>query len=325
MLHNSPLDITACIDVTSVARLSSYCDFFGVGNAEAYSIYKWNNELSSRLMHQIGIVEVVLRNRIHEALISELNSALPQGTMYQDRWYNFINKEGDTQRKLDSELLYKKTKTPRKPIPSANQIISKMSFGFWPNILKNSTYLNINNQKKSIDWDNAFKNIFPGLNKETLGYWNSFVHRDPIIARCFSVNDLRNRVAHFEPVWKFGKDPSETVPRQGGVTKTYSQKPKNVGEMLIRLSRDFNRVNELLNWLSPETYRDYQHSENHREISWLISEGAINAFVNHAKAKKIPVNALTKPRQLKKISKVDAGCSILTMNKVKVGLIFIYP
>jgi len=324
MLHNSPLNIKACIDVTSEARLSSYCYFFKISEADAYSIYKWNNELSSRLMHLIGVVEIILRNRIHAALVSELSAVFPHGQNHCDRWYKYVNKEQETERKLNSELLHKKTRTPLNPQPSANQIISKMSFGFWPNILKSSNKFEINNKATNIDWDKTFRKIFPGLSASSLGYWRNFSHRDPVIARCFSVNDLRNRVAHFEPVWKFGKDPSEVVPRNG-VPKTYSDKPKDISEMINRLHRDFNRVTELLYWLSPEIYSDYQSSENHREISWLISKDAINSFLSYNNGNTITLNSIDNDKTSNNEFEIKAGCSALSIDQKKIGVMFIYP
>jgi len=139
MLHNVPSDIAECIDVTSRARLSSYCDFFNVGISEAYSIYKWNDELSSRLMQLIGTVEIILRNRIHEALVKELRLNLPNHQQLDDRWYSYINSEPETISKLNAALKNRNGRAKR-PEPSSNQVISKMSFGFWPNILKNTTF-----------------------------------------------------------------------------------------------------------------------------------------------------------------------------------------
>ena len=313
MLHNSPSNIAACIDVTSKARLSSYSNFFNVGEAEAYSIYKWNNELSSRAIHLIGIVEIILRNRIHNAFKLELDMVYPKGGTHNDDWYNYINNPPDTQRKLNAELIHKKSGTPLSPAPTANQIVSKMSFGLWPNILKNASKISIGGCKTNINWDRAFRSIFPGLPNQPLGYWTNFSNRDSIVARCFSVNSLRNRAAHFEPLWKFGKDFVETIPRQG-VARSFSPKPTTVEDMITRLRRDFDRVRELLMWLSPDTYNDYMCSENNCEIEWLISTNAIDSFKSHARRNEVIISTPQKP-----------GCSAIMLEKKKVGIAFIYP
>lgn len=312
MLHNSPSNITACIDVTSKPRLSSYRQFFRVDDHDSYSIYKWNNELSSRFMHLIGIVEIALRNRIHAELASELNRLIPAGKNHSDDWYNYINKPQETQNKLNSELLHRNG-TLLNPAPTANQIVSKMSFGFWPNMLKNGIRFLFEHTSSDIDWDRVFKRIFPGLQGKTLGYWQSFAHREPIIARCFSVNDLRNRVAHFEPLWKFGKDPSETIARPG-VKRTYSAKPQTISDMMNRLCRDFERVKELLLWLSPETHKDYISSENNSEIKWLMTTGAIESFKSHQHCKQVSLIPVPE----------GPGCSAIMIEDKKIGIAFIY-
>jgi len=274
-------------------------------------------------MQLIGTVEIILRNRIHEALVKELRLNLPNHQQLDDRWYSYINSEPETISKLNAALKNRNGRAKR-PEPSSNQVISKMSFGFWPNILKNTTFFSIQNHNYRIDWDRCFKSIFPGLHSENQGFWNSFANRERVIARCFTVNSIRNRVAHFEPVWKFGLDPSEVIERHG-VRKTYGIKPANTLEMIQRLSREAFRIKELLSWLSPESGISYDSSENNREITWLISENAINSFIEHRNAKSISMNSFSKPKTLKRTSKNTSGCSSITMNKKKIGILFIYP
>lgn len=173
MLHNEPLSISDCILETSSIRLSSYRNFFRVDDHDAYSIYKWNEELSSRLMKLIGVIEVILRNRIHSTMSNALQGKA-SGNKDSNDWFNYLDL-GVGKSKVDN-VLYDKKKRKITPTPSANFVISKMTYGFWPNLLKTEKYLD----RSNIQWDILFASVFPGLPKKPKGYWDKIKKENPI-------------------------------------------------------------------------------------------------------------------------------------------------
>ncbi len=319
MLHNEPSNIASCITDTSAVRLSSYRIFFRVDDESAFAIYKWNEEVSSRLMKLVGVIEVTLRNRIHST-ISQSVQQLATGTPQNNDWFNHLSLSIGTQNKLN-KILLNKSNRPKRPQPSPNFVVSKMTYGFWPNILKVDK--KINNDR--LEWEILFPIIFPGLPLQAAGFWKKFKHRESVIARCFSVGELRNRIAHFEPVWKFGNEIEERIPKPNYTLAVIKPAPQNKHETIVRLNMEFSRAMQLLNWLSPHAYQDYLKSESKRSLDWLITESAIDAFIKHKEIGKISFNKTLKARQIKRLSSKIKGCSLITLKKEPIGMIFLYP
>ncbi|MFK9074267.1 Abi family protein, partial [Proteus sp. NGCRVN-01] len=129
MLHNAPFNINDCILETSAVRLSSYRNFFQVNNNDAYSIYKWNEELSSRMMKLIAIIEVILRNRIHSTM-SDYMYGKATGSETSNDWFNYLSLKSAAIKKIQNAITDNKGRAIR-PTPSANFVISNMTYGFW--------------------------------------------------------------------------------------------------------------------------------------------------------------------------------------------------
>lgn len=318
MLHNEPSNIASCITDTSVVRLSSYRIFFGIGDESAFAIYKWNEEVSSRLMKLVGVIEITLRNRIHSAMSDALQT-LAAGTTQSNDWFNHVSMSPPSKIKINKVLM--KNGKVKNPQPSPNFVVSKMTYGFWPNILKIDKKVD----NKRLEWEVIFPMIFPGLPPETVGFWRKLKQRESVIARCFSVGELRNRIAHFEPVWKFGREMEEKIPKPNVVPIVLNPAPKDKKEAIARLSMEFSRAVQLLSWLSPNAYQDYLKSENKKSLDWLITENAIDAFIKHKDISKISFNKATKARRMKRLSTGLKGCSVITVKKEPVGMIFLYP
>lgn len=319
MLHNEPVNITNCIAETSVVRLSSYRIFFSVSDESAFAIYKWNEEISSRLMQLVGVIEVTLRNRIHSAMSNSLQVG-SAGIKYNNDWFNRISINSYTQDKIN-KVLKNKNKTPKVPTPTPNFVVSKMTYGFWPNILK----VDKKTDNSRLEWEKIFPEIFPGLPKKSNTYWKKIKNREAVIARCFSVGDLRNRIAHFEPIWKFGPEVEEKIPKPNVNPTILNPAPKNKKEAIARLSMEIYRAIELLKWLSPSSHQDYLNSESKKSLNWLITEDALEAFVKHKEVSKISFNKAIKARRIKRLSEGLKGCSIITIEKQPIGVLFLYP
>lgn len=319
MLHNEPVSITDCIAETSAVRLSSYRIFFSVNDEAAFAIYKWNEEISSRLMQLVGVIEVTLRNRIHFAM-SEALQVNCVGTKNNNDWFNRALLNKITRSKID-KVLKNNRGVLKNPPPTPNFVVSKMTYGFWPNILK----IDQKSDKSRIEWEKLFPDIFPGLPKQTNTFWKKIKNRETVIARCFSVGELRNRIAHFEPIWKFGPEVEEKIPKPGVTPAIINPKPKNRTEAIARLSMEIDRAIELLKWLSPNSHQDYLNSEVKRSLDWLITENAIEAFVRHKEINKIAFNKAIKARRIKRLSEGLKGCSVITIKKQPIGVLFLYP
>jgi|SRR5690554_2262832 len=139
---------------------------------KAYQLYKVNIELSEAFYPILSVLEVSLRNAVHETL----------KTYFQDEFW-FKNSLPIEFLPFVSEATQKLT-AQRKNI-TADRIIAELNFGFW-NKLFNRNYT-------SLLWKPLrliFKNTPKHLRK-----------RDTISDALYRIRTSRNRIYHYEPIF----------------------------------------------------------------------------------------------------------------------------
>jgi hypothetical protein len=182
--------------VISKPRLDSYKGYFHTKSInEAIGLYMWNCELATCFNALFSFFEIALRNNTHRAM-SQFYS---HGASNSDHWYDkkscALKQEATNKiHEVRTEGSWKK-RTPRNPAPNPDEIVSRVSFGFWTSILG------------SIDKRYASQ-IFPGIfpNHQlnaTPTDWNNDPIRKSALAFIYELKDFRNRIAHHEPLWKF--------------------------------------------------------------------------------------------------------------------------
>ena len=182
----------------SIPRLSSYRRFFGVtSNAQALGVYQWNEAVAMNLFRAVCVTEVSIRNRFHDVLRGEYGGATGD-------WYNKLrmgSKSVDSIEKI-THIYRRGQLRPKVPAPSPDDVVSKLTFGFWPYLLDvNRTVSN-----DAVDWDILLPRILVGhRQRNDRDFWRNSVRHDEIFARLDLCNSLRNRVAHHEPLWKAGQ------------------------------------------------------------------------------------------------------------------------
>lgn len=295
MHHLLPADLAQALADISTARLSSYQNFFGPANdAELYGLYCWNDAVSSRYMRLIGILEVILRNRLHGTLSAyAYNRRRSVGNRDSNDWYMKLYNPftGTT---TGDKTLSKKIGSRGRPT-APNKVIASMTYGFWPHVLDKT----LDNSGNPVPWDTLIPTILPGHHQRAATYWGVLAHQDALFARLVLVGDLRNRVAHFEPLWKFGDELSETRDRTGVPRIVVNTAPTTVLESLQRLQLYYQRTTQLLNWLSKSRAADYAESENHQSLRWLMSEEGLRSFKSLPGHGEIRLSSLTKGWGLK--------------------------
>ena len=255
----------------SLARLSSYQHFFQVTDPdEVYGIYCWNEAISGALFRLISITEVVMRNRFHHALSLYADQSFsPVGHTTSNDWYNHIPLSGKSQDKIRKEThVCRKGKWLAKhKTPSANDVVSRMTFGFWPNLLDSN-----------VPWGPLLPQIVPGHRHKTESHWKVLKNQDALYARIELVNKLRNRIAHFEPVWKQGVLRQEKRQRQNQKPAVVQLAPMTPEQALARLSLLHDRTLELLKWFSPDRAKDYENSYVRSHFDWLCSTEGLRSY-----------------------------------------------
>ena len=164
----------------SVERLRSYLSATAGDLDAAIALYEWNCAVSAALFEVLGDVEVIVRNALHDSL----TSWHARGT-FDGEWYD--NEHGllATEAAFYVDAARARLEKRRKPV-SPGAMVAELNFGFWRYLLTK--------KYSSTLWPAAGRTAFPNMD-----------HRRPqmLWARIGRLNDLRNRIAHHEPIhWR---------------------------------------------------------------------------------------------------------------------------
>lgn len=209
-------DVHADLDkAVSPPRMKTFSNAAKGDLSLARRLYVWNRDLSVAFLADVAILEVALRNAMHEAAVRT----------WGGRWY------ADPQVRLDDRSLGQLS-TAWRQLPAATRaqpadpdlpgrLVAQCMFGFWTNLLDAGAYVGKDPRRFAVDydilWHAAFKQAFPGGRAEarsqrvliqqhaarqtqiqaphTATFTRAWVH-----GICKNVNELRNRVAHHEPL-----------------------------------------------------------------------------------------------------------------------------
>ena len=284
------------IQALSHARLSNYRSFFGAADdAQALGLYQWNDDLSAILFRTISLVEVVLRNQFHFAMSLRYGAVGGHGSK---DWYAHVALGAHSRSKITDITHYKRGQhiLPRVPAPSPDDVVSGLTFGFWPHLL--DLKKNLHNQV--VDWGPILVDVLPGHRQRQTTYWAKLKHRDALFARLDLCNELRNRIAHHEPIWKLGPLMNEGRPRQGIPLTTQAPAPSTPADALARLHLLYDRVTELLSWLSPAVAAQHTASDMHLRCLNLLQPETLGVYQQALPPAEIDLARVANLRALRK-------------------------
>ncbi|STX55496.1 hypothetical protein ACNVED_17065 (plasmid) [Legionella sp. D16C41] len=148
-----------------------------LNTTEALVNYSWNIELCQGLYPFIQILEIALRNSLHQSI-----------TVLFDRedWFelDFLG-EWEKEQVKQAKKTLSKNKKPIEP----GRVVAELSFGFW------TALLDVRYEHSQILWPKLFKTrLFPFLKR-------SQRTRHFLSKEFTQVRRLRNRIFHYEPIW----------------------------------------------------------------------------------------------------------------------------
>lgn len=172
----TPGVVDAMEEALSPPRFAAY-DMHG-DREFAVRLYLWNARLAKAFLFPLQICEVVVRNAVHGALSGVYS---PDWILAPPFGLNGFS-EASHARALDR--LQRRAVRRRRPPPSADDLVAALTFDFWSNLFRD-------------DYDAVWTApvlaaAFPNL---PAGEGRIEVQR-----RAAGVNDLRNRIAHHEPI-----------------------------------------------------------------------------------------------------------------------------
>ncbi len=142
--------------------------------AVALATYLWNLALCESLYPSLHGIEVSLRNSIHDTASSKFGNEF---------WFTsrLAGHEKETIEKIG--LDFSRRNIEARP----GNYVSECNFGFWVGLFKS--------EYEQILWRNMTRDVFPYAPRRSST-------RRAIRSRLDSIRRLRNRVFHFEPIWR---------------------------------------------------------------------------------------------------------------------------
>lgn len=162
----------------SPERFSRYRTIAHGDETRAVSLYKWNSDLSQSLYHSMQAWEICLRNRLNSFLRWKYNNNWP----YDETRAVRQMKSNDARRVREArERQERGRRMAQAPLGA---IVADLAAGFWVSLLGKSYDV-------PFSWPTNLRRVFP--HDKALDRRNAW-------AICDELLDLRNRIAHHEPI-----------------------------------------------------------------------------------------------------------------------------
>lgn len=182
-------------------RLETYKRSFQTkDDLECLGVYIWNKRVCAELLPVLQILEVSLRNAICNSHKDWARVNSPEYReltddefleAYDSLWFaTFYDSSTDDKfSQSKNQIDFAKKKLERKHIDvTKDSLIPELSFGIWTSICKDHHESKENSMKL---WPSMMHYTFPGYN----------ISYNTTCSLLSKVNDLRNRIAHHEPIW----------------------------------------------------------------------------------------------------------------------------
>lgn len=176
------------------ARLAPYLVACNGVERRAIRLYQWNIELSGAVYQALHVVEVVLRNAIDSQLCT-WNALQADGETGEPLSRDWLMTPAPLLRRLvrEQELENARQRAERairrhkRPLAHAD-LLAQLSFGTWRFLLPDR------DPGRQLLWRQALHNAFPHLQRSP----------DELRRSVHGIYQLRNRVAHLEPLLRTG-------------------------------------------------------------------------------------------------------------------------
>jgi hypothetical protein len=160
------------------ARFDGYVESVGGDHHAALSLYEWNRKVSSSFHGALGQLEVLVSNALDVQLVKFHRKVLGGDGL----WWKDISMplQPDSAKSVSDA---RKRVTRAGVDETHGKVIAELMFGFWRFLLdaKHSPQL----------WAPALRHAFPHLRPKV---------RTEVYDRLEKLNNLRNRIAHYEPI-----------------------------------------------------------------------------------------------------------------------------
>lgn len=256
------LPATTLEQLISKPRLDSYKGYWKASPDCAVGLYMWNGDVCSKVSKLLSFFEITLRNNIHR----EMSLSMTSGASSSSEWWTPLW----TQLKPAARAKIDEVKNKAHPRTlSADEVVSRLSFGFWPNVLSWIAKQRVNLMVK----------ILPGHPLSQLGAtpnWRNAVARNSAIRDFFELKDVRNRIAHHEPLWKF----SAVMDTASTPAIVVEQASTDENSSLLRFRRLLSLYDNAIDALSPNLFHYIKSSSWREKLDFLLSQRGLDRYKN---------------------------------------------
>jgi hypothetical protein len=270
-------------DVISKPRLDSYKNYFNLADTdEAIGAYMWNCDLSTCFSALMAMFEIALRNNVHRAMSLNYSAQASPSIHWYDRIWGQLS--GGTRAKVESVRFEwvrvggQKVRQARTPAPNPDEIISRVSFGFLPGVLST-----LDGRRA----DQLMSGIFPyhPISANPIAWKTNTIRRNAL-AFIYELNTFRNRIAHHEPLWKFGT--VWNTAQQAAVPVALAT--NNLTDSLMRFQRLLQQYDEGMHALNADFQKDIFSSTWRQKLNNLLTEKIFYSYTRfHHHPKKIAI------------------------------------
>lgn len=253
--------LSKVVDLISLDRLNSYQQVFDTKNEnELIGVYFWNIHISSLFFKLSTIIEVSLRNSIHNSFSNKMGNTWWQNSKLHYSSYSATpdhkvpevvsNIRGYFKSARSTVIRDKKDRYSLDSyIPKDSEVISATVFYVWE-LLLDKEFVGDN-----LIWPSNLSKVFKGWPKDKNASELLQILRDDLK----SIRDFRNRIAHNEPIWK-----------AYGVT--------NDSLAIEYLVKKLSIMENILNVISPEKRKFIEAKGLIKEIKASLTKPAITSF-----------------------------------------------
>lgn len=164
----------------SPARMSRYLQATGFDTRKAMTLYRKNLKLSQEMFTLISCFEIALRNKINDQYMEQHGKDWLQDSVSHNGFFN-------TEKCKRTKSIVVKLLNSR-DINSHTKLLASLDFGFWRYLFA---------QPQFYAGGQCLLKVFPlkPRSSASIQFNQSFIFN-----KLKSINDLRNRIAHHEPI-----------------------------------------------------------------------------------------------------------------------------
>jgi hypothetical protein len=168
----------------SQARFARYLDRYKGDRKFAFRLYTWNLAVSSAMWGPISMIEIAVRNTLHDQLVERTQ----RGDWWADTRIQLCRNERNA---IESAV----TTLQRRgiPEPSSDQVVAATSFGLWVGLTSAGIPRDRMLSYETTLWQPRLQHAFPHRGDRRRKYIHACLE---------DIRILRNRIAHHEPIYR---------------------------------------------------------------------------------------------------------------------------